>query len=147
MVLSELRANAWKAASGVLAVLAVAALLAALVFRGSATLSDARAQMAEQEADYQRAQVDSLSKARARDAKAEELGQKAEGQVAQHTAQSNERLNQIEVRYRDRIVQVPATCPAPDAQLMQDLAEQTGRISAAANRLRGISGSGQEASR
>lgn len=60
MIISELRANAWKLASAVLTVLAVAALLSALYFRGSAALSNASAKAAQQEADYQRSRADAV---------------------------------------------------------------------------------------
>lgn len=144
---AELRANAWKFTSAALLVLAVAALMSALYFRGSAALSDASAKAAEQEADYQRSQVNALLNARKRDESSADLASKAEQQVATHTAVSNDRLTKIEVRYRDRPVEVPAVCPGPDPVLLQDLAEQTSRISAAADRLRGIPGAGQATAR
>ena len=52
----------WKLTAGVLGVLAVALLIAALYFRGTAAVSDARADKAEQEADQARAEVDALTK-------------------------------------------------------------------------------------
>jgi len=47
VILSEARATAWKYASAVLAVLAVAAVVLALFFYGSARTSDLRAERAE----------------------------------------------------------------------------------------------------
>lgn len=138
MILSEIRANAWKFAAIAVAVLAVAAVLAALYFRGNASVSDASASKAKQERDAARAQVDALKAARQRDVAAYLEAAKARYTVDAHTAKSNNRLTQIEVRYRDRIVEVPAACPAPDADLMRELGEQTARLSGAEDRLRRV---------
>ena len=138
MILDKIRANAWKLTAIAVAVLAVALLIAALYFRGTAAVSDARADKAEQEADQARAEVDALKAARQRDVAAYLEAAKARETVDTHTAQSNNRLAQIEVRYRDRIVEVPAACPAPDADLMRELAEQTARLSGAEDRLRRV---------
>lgn len=62
MILDKIRANAWKFTAIVVSVLAAALLIAALYFRGTAAVSDARADKAEQEADQARAQVDALTK-------------------------------------------------------------------------------------
>lgn len=136
--LSALRAGAWKYAALACALLAVAAVLAALYFRGNAAVSDASASKARQERDAAREQVDALRAARQRDVAAYLEAAKARETVDTHTAQSNNRLTQIEVRYRDRIVEVPAACPAPDADLMRELAEQTARLSGAEDRLRRV---------
>lgn len=138
MILDKIRANAWKFAAIAVAVLAVAAVLAALYFRGNAAVSDASAGKAKQEAAQARAEVDALKAARQRDVAAYLEAAKARETVDTHTAQSNSRLTQIEVRYRDRIVEVPAACPAPDADLMRELAEQTARLSGAEDRLRRV---------
>jgi len=135
---SEIRANAWKLTAIAVAVLAVALLIAALYFRGTAAVSDASADKARQERDAARAQVDALRAARQRDVAAYLEAAKARETVDTHTAQSNNRLTQIEVRYRDRIVEVPAACPAPDADLMRELGEQTARLSGAEDRLRRV---------
>jgi hypothetical protein len=138
VILSEARANAWKFTSAALLVLAVAALLSALYFRGSAALSDASAKAAEADRDYARSERDALLSARNRDDKASAAGETARAQVDAHTATSNERLTQIEVRYRDRTIQVPAVCPAPDPDLVRDLGQQAARLSAAEGRLRAV---------
>lgn len=135
---AEIRANAWKLTAIAVAVLAVAAVLAALYFRWNAAVSDASADKARQERDAARAQVDALKTARQRDVAAYLEAAKARETVDAHTAQSNNRMTQIEVRYRDRIVEVPAACHAPDADLMRELAEQTARLSGAEDRLRRV---------
>lgn len=144
MILDKLRANAWKFATIAVAVLAVAAVLAALYFRGDAAVSDARADKARQERDAARAQVDALNEARKRDVASYLESAKARAAVDAHTDQSNNRLTQIEVRYRDRIVEVPAACPAPDADLMRELGEQTARVSSAEDRLRRVRRAAEE---
>ena len=53
----------WQSVAAILGVLAVALLIAALYFRGTAAVSDARADKAEQEADQARAEVDALKEA------------------------------------------------------------------------------------
>ena len=63
MILAELRANAWKITAGVVAALAVAALIGLLYFRGISALSDARATQAESERDSARQEVVSLKEA------------------------------------------------------------------------------------
>lgn len=138
MILATIRANLWKLTAIAVAVLAVIAVLAALYFRGNAAVSDASADNARQERDAARAQVNELKKARQRDVAAYLEAAKARETVDTHTAQSNNRLTQIEVRYRDRIVEVPAACPAPDADLMRELGEQTARLSGAEDRLRRV---------
>lgn len=60
---AEIRANAWKLTAIAVAVLAVAAVVAALYFRGSAAVSDASASKAKQEADQAREAVDVLGAA------------------------------------------------------------------------------------
>lgn len=52
----------WQSVAAILGVLAFALLIAALYFRGTAAVSDARADKAEQEADQARAEVDALTK-------------------------------------------------------------------------------------
>lgn len=54
----------WKLATYVLAVLAVAAIVAALYFRGDSAISNSRAQQAESERDSARAEVNDLKAAR-----------------------------------------------------------------------------------
>ena len=52
----------WQSVAAILGVLAVALLIVALYFRGTAAVFDARADKAEQEADQVRAEVDALRK-------------------------------------------------------------------------------------
>ena len=137
----------WQSVAAILGVLAVALLIAALYFRGTAAVSDARADKAEQEADQARAEVDALKEARLRDVKAFIAASTARAQVDEQTAVSDQRAAQIEVKYRDRIVEVPAVCPGPDADLLRDQQAQAERLSAAENRLRGIGHTSQEAPR
>lgn len=144
---AELRANAWKTAAVVVAALAVVLLIVALYFRGVAAVSDASAEQAKQEASQARAEVDALKEARVRDVKAFIAASAARQSVDEHTAVSDQRATQIEVKYRDRIVEVPAVCPGPDADLLRDQHAQAERLSAAENRLRGIGHTSQEAPR
>ena len=137
----------WQSVAAILGVLAVALLIAALYFRGTAAVSDALADKAEQEADQARAEVDALKEARLRDVKAFIAASAARQAVDQQTAESDQRAAQIEVKYRDRIVEVPAVCPGPDADLLRDQQAQAERLSAAENRLRGIGHTSQEAPR
>lgn len=137
MIFSEVRAQAWKYATYALAVLAVAAIIAAVIFRGNAAGARLTARNAEQERDQARAEVVSLKAANDRDAKAEVLTTTARQTVDESTAVSDQRAAQIKVTYRDRIVEVPAVCPVPDPGLMQELAQQAARISAAEGGLRG----------
>lgn len=137
----------WQSVAAILGVLAVALLIAALYFRGTAAVSDARADKAEQEADQARAEVDALKEARLRDVKAFIAASAARAQVDEQTAVSDQRAAQIEVKYRDRIVEVPAVCPGPDADLLRDQQAQAERLSAAEGRLRGIGHTSQEAPR
>lgn len=145
MILAELRANAWKITAGIAAALAVAALIGLLYFRGISALSDARAAEAEQERDSARQEVVSLKEARVRDVKAFIATATARETVDQHTAASDQRAVQIEVKYRDRIVEVPAVCPGPDADLLRDQQAQAERLSAAEGRLRGVRRAAEEA--
>ena len=61
MILSELRANAWRFAAVALSVLAVALLIVGLLFRVRATDAVARADAAEQRAEASEARVRALS--------------------------------------------------------------------------------------
>jgi hypothetical protein len=135
----------WQSVAAILGVLAVALLIAALYFRGTAAVSDARAHKAEQEADQARAEVDALKEARLRDVKAFIAASAARQAVDQQTAESDQRAAQIEVKYRDRIVEVPAVCPGPDADLLRDQQAQAERLSAAESRLRGVRRAAEEA--
>ncbi|MBO9717511.1 MAG: hypothetical protein J7507_12065 [Pseudoxanthomonas sp.] len=135
---AEARAQAWRIATALCAVLAVAAVIAALWFRGSAADALRDRDSAAADRDAARAQVDALTKARARDDTAATAAETARATVDQHTATSNDRKAAIEVRYRDRIVQIPADCPAPDADLVREQSAQAERLSAAEDRLRRV---------
>ena len=136
MIWSEIRAQAWKYGCIALAVLAVAAAVTATVFHIQNLELGRDYDAAKSERDTARAEVVSLTKARARDDAAATLTVEARTTVADQAAVSGQRAAQIQVKYRDRIVEVPANCPAPDAGLMSELAEQAARLSAAEDRLR-----------
>lgn len=135
----------WKLTAGVLGVLVVILLIVALLFRGSAAVANAGKDAAIRERDQARAEVDGLKEARVRDVKAFIAASTARAAVDEHTAVSDQRATQIEVKYRDRIVEVPAVCPSPDADLLRDQQAQGQRLLAAEDRLRGIRRSPQEA--
>lgn len=147
MIFSELRASAWKYGCIALAVLAVAATVTATVFHIRNLVLVRNYDAAIGERDSARAEVDALSKARKRDDKSAELTTEARATVADQAAVSDQRAARIEVQYRDRIVQVPSVCPAPDADLMRELGEQASRLSAAEDRLRRIGRASEKASR
>lgn len=137
----------WQTVAAILGALAVTFLVAALFFRGSAAVADARADAAAGELDQARAEVDGLKEARVRDVKAFIAASAARQTVDEHTAVSDQRATQIEVKYRDRIVEVPAVCPGPDADLLRDQQAQAARLLAAEDRLRGAGRASQEAPR
>ena len=137
----------WRYVSYVLAALAVAALLAALFFRGSAAVALRDRDDAVAQRDAARAQVTALTQARTRDDTAATATEAARATVDQHTADSNDRKTQIEVRYRDRIVEVPAVCPLPDDGLMREHAAQRQRVLAAEDRLRRTRPAAQDVAR
>lgn len=64
MILSEFRASAYKIASAVFGVLAVALLICGLIFRASATDANARADAASRRAEASEAELKAVSKAR-----------------------------------------------------------------------------------
>lgn len=64
MILSEFRASAYKIASAVFGVLAVALLIGGLIFRASATDANARADAASRRAEASEAELKAVSKAR-----------------------------------------------------------------------------------
>lgn len=145
MIFSEIRAQAWKYACIAVAVLAVAAAITATVFRIQNLGLHRDYDAAKSERDSARAEVDALKGARKRDDKSAELTTEARATVADQAAASNQRAAQIQVKYRDRIVEVPANCPVPDAGLMSELADQAARLSAAEAGLRGIGRSAEKA--
>lgn len=137
----------WQAVAAILGVLVVILLIVALMFRGSAAVANAGKDAAIVERDQARAEVDGLKEARVRDVKAFIAASAARQSVDEHTAVSDQRATQIEVKYRDRIVEVPAVCPGPDADLLRDQQAQAARLSAAEGRLRGVRSPAQEAPR
>jgi hypothetical protein len=138
MIFSEIRAQAWKYGCIAVAVLAVAAAVTATVFHVQNLKLHGDYDAALGERDSARAEAVSLKQSRERDDKAAVLTTEARATVADQTAVSDQRAARIEVQYRDRIVQVPSVCPAPDADLMRELADQAARLSAAEAGLRGI---------
>jgi len=147
MIFSELRAGAWKYACIAVAVLAVAAAVAATVFHIQNLELGRDYDAAKSERDSARAEVVSLTKARARDDAAATLTVEARTTVADQAAVSDQRAAQIQVKYRDRIVEVPANCPLPSPELMSELAEQAARLSSSEDRLRRVGRSSEKASR
>ena len=138
MIWSELRAQGWKYGCILVAVLAVAAAVAATVFHIQNLELSRDYDAAKSERDTARAEVVSLKESRKRDDKSAELTTEARTTVADQAAVSDQRAAQIQVKYRDRIVEVPANCPLPSPELMSELAEQAARLSAGEDRLRGI---------
>lgn len=131
-------AQLYKWAAIVFAVLAVAAVLATFYFRANAASADLRA-----DAEHARANVLAQQVLRAEEARKRAEVSNAETDAARsrtddRTAEQTERQARIEVKYRDRIIEVPAVCPSPDAGLLQELAEGAARVSATEGRLRGL---------
>jgi len=79
----------------VLAVLAVAAVVLALFFYGSARTSDLRAERAEAERDQARAQVQQLQQAAKRDDAAATATDTARSRVAEQVAQHHDRAKRV----------------------------------------------------
>jgi gamma-glutamyl phosphate reductase len=138
VILSSLRAAAWKYATLAFAVLAVAAVVWCLFLRADAASADLRAATAEARADDLALQVQDLKQARERDAVAQSATDTARASGEDRATAITERIARTEVKYRDRIVEVPAVCPAPDPELLRELAEGSARVSATEGRLRGL---------
>lgn len=147
MILANLRASAWKYGCIAVAVLAVAAAITATVFHIQNLELSSDYDAAKRDRDSARAEVVSLNQARERDESSAALTTEARTTVDAATAVSDTRATQIEVRYRDRVVQVPAACPSPDPDLMRDLAAQTARVLAAEDRLRRVGRAPKEGAR
>ena len=131
-------AQLYKWAAIVFAVLAVAAVVTAILFRADSRNSDLRAAAANQRAHVLEAQVLRAEEARKRAEVSNAETDAARSRTDDRTAEQTERQARIEVKYRDRIVEVPAVCPSPDAGLLQELAEGAARVSATEGRLRGL---------
>src|SRR5690606_5961053 len=128
-------AQLYKWAAIALTVLAVAAVLATFYFRANAASADLRA-----DAEHARANVLAQQVLRAEEARKRAEVSNAETDAARsrtddRTAEQTERQARIEVKYRDRIIEVPAVCPSPDADLLRELAEGAARVSATEGRL------------
>ena len=142
--LSELRASAWKYSCIVVAVLAVAAGVTAVVFRGDAAAADRRADAAESRAEASDAIAKSLMDAMSRDSASAVATEAARAAMEESAAQINSRFAALEASIRGR-PPVPATCPDPDPGLVREHQAGTARVHAAEDRLRGIrSSKGQD---
>ena len=137
MILSELRANAWRFAALALSVLAVALLIVGLLFWVRGTSAVARADAAEQRAEASEARAKALSEALARDGVSDGFTATAQQAMDTNAAAITSRLSAIEGRLHDR-APVPAVCPEPDPVLVRDAAEAASRIRAAEGRLRSL---------
>ena len=131
-------AQLYKWAAIVFAVLAVALLLWCMFLRESASNSDLRAAAEHERANVLAQQVLRAEEARKRAEVASAETDAARSRTDNRTAEQTERQARIEVKYRDRIIEVPAVCPSPDADLMRELAEGAARVSATEGRLRGL---------
>jgi len=142
-----MRAALWKYVALALAVLAVSAIVAALLFRGSAAAAGFRAATAEAERDELQLQVNDLKAAAKRDEQSSELSDAARLANQDGLAKHNERAARVEGIARERIVEVPAVCPGPDADLMRELEAGSGRVRGAESRLRSLGAAGHEDAR
>jgi hypothetical protein len=137
MILSELRAQAWKYATFALSVLAVALLIVGLLFWVRGTRADARADAAEQRAEASAAELRTVKEALARDGVSDGFTATAQQAMDTNAAAITSRLSAIEGRLHDR-APVPVVCPEPDPVLVRDAAEAASRIRAAEGRLRSL---------
>lgn len=122
----------------ILAVLAVAAVIVCAFLWVAGDAARARADAAGQRAEALEGQVTAWQESAVRDALADNFTALARTAGEDRAAAITERQARIEVKYRDRIVEVPAVCPAPDADLLRELAEGAARISATEDRLRSL---------
>ena len=137
MILSEIRASAYRIAAAVFGVLAVALLVIALFLWGR--LGAARADAAEQgeKARAAELQAKALSDALARDGVSDGFTDKAEHATDVNAAEINQRLAHLEARKNDR-PPVPVVCPEPDPEFVRESAEAASRIHSAEGRLRNL---------
>jgi hypothetical protein len=131
-------AQLYKWAAIVFAVLAVAAVVTAILFHADSRNSDLRAAAEHERANVLAQQVLRAEEARKRAEVSSAETDAARSRTDDRTAEQTERQARIEVKYRDRIIEVPAVCPAPDADLLRELAEGAARVSATEGRLRGL---------
>lgn len=137
MILSELRAQGWRIAAALFGVLAVALLIGCLFLWNGATRANVRADAESRRAQESEARAKALSDALARDGVSDGFTDTARQAMDKNAAAINDRLSAIEGRLHDR-PPVPAVCPDPDADLLRESAEATGRFLAAENRLRDL---------
>ena len=123
----------WRAS--IFAVLAVAALVACLLFWGRLGDARVRADAAEQRAQTAEGNLLAVRQGQVRDALAESATQVAIGRMDDAAAETNERLTRMEGRLNGR-PPVPAVCPEPDPVLVRELGEGADRFRAAGSELR-----------
>ncbi|QQP96536.1 hypothetical protein [Lysobacter enzymogenes] len=130
MIASEFRAQAWKYGCAVLAVLALAALMAALYYRGASASANARAVLAE-----------GLAKSLANSIKRDDASANATAQARtaaeQRSVERESREQRAERIAHEPRPPVPSNCPGPDAQLSAELQDGAARVRSAQDRLRG----------
>jgi len=137
MLWSELRASAYKIASAVFGVLAVALLIWCMFLWNRATRADVRADAESARAEASEARAKALTDALARDAVSQSVTDVAQHATDESAATINARLARLEARKNDR-PPVPAVCPGPDADLVRESAEAGDRIRASQDRLRDL---------
>lgn len=118
MILSELRASAYRIAAAVFGVLAVALLIACLFIKDRATRANVRADAERARAEASEARAKALSEALIRDGVSDSFTALAVGRMDASAAETNERLAALE-RKLDGRPPVPAVCPSPDADLLR----------------------------
>ena len=137
MILSEIRASAWRIAAAVFGVLAVALLVACLFLQGRATRATVRADAESARAEASEARAKALSEALIRDGVSDSFTALAVGRMDASAAETNERLRALEGKINAR-PPVPAVCPGPDADLLRESAEGERRFRAAEGRMRSL---------
>jgi len=135
--LSELRASAYKIASAVFGVLAVALLIGLMFLWNRATRADARADAESARAEASEARAKALSDALAQDSVSQSVTDFAQHATDESAATINARMARLEASKNDR-PPVPAVCPGPDADLLRESAEVGSRFRAAEGRLRDL---------
>lgn len=140
MILSELRANAYKVGTILFGALAVALLIACLFLKDRATRANVRADAQSARAEASEARAKALSDALARDKSAAEATDAAIKAMHASADAATARLARLEGRLNDR-PPVPAVCPSPDADLLRESAESASRFRAAERELWGLRGS------
>ena len=143
MILSELRASAYKIAAAVLGVLAVALLIWCMFLWNRATRANVRADAESSRADKSEARAKALSEALIRDGVSESFTNLAISRMDASADEMTERLSALERKINAR-PPVPAVCPVPDADLLRESAAASSRIRAAESRLRGLRASEAE---